>query len=306
MRKIVIVLLCISLFGAVFSFSSCGKTSNGGYSKTDPKTYLIVGLDDAASNTDVISLVRVSCGQISVLQIPRDTYVDIGSYPNKINHFVPRSVCNGNSIESAVSGLASLVSNTFGVKIDGYIAVKSSDVRSFVDSIGGVYVNCDRRRELIAGDDVVLQLEEGENLLTGDEAIHLIRHRAGYPRADIDRLDMQSLFYGGLLNTVRGRVSPTKIIGAYLGIRSSVVSSVPYTDVLKMISRRNEFKNAELRVTRVPGEAVLSECGLWYYVINKEETQRTLSNVFSNGSLNFDPENRFLPKEATLSDVYFK
>ena len=88
MKKAIILLtvtaICLSLISCrIFENQAQTGVNDSSY------TFLISGIDDAADNTDVILLLDVdlSSSNISVIQIPRDTYFNHSYMQNKINQY---------------------------------------------------------------------------------------------------------------------------------------------------------------------------------------------------------------------------
>lgn len=164
--------------------------------------YLVAGMDDAAENTDVLSIVNLnsSDGRLTYIQIPRDTYCNIDVYRNKINHIYSTARANGMTAKESMDRLSSFIEETFSIKLDGYVAVSQSAFRELIDGIGGVYVTLDD--EIAVDDGAGRKFKKGENHLGSDDALYLIRYRHGYARGDLDRLDVQKSFIRGLIKTV--------------------------------------------------------------------------------------------------------
>ena len=79
---------------------------NGAYtaSSGNGMNFLVVGVDNASENTDVISIVRLDERErrVSFVQIPRDTYCNMGVYQNKINHIYSSARASGENRAEAV------------------------------------------------------------------------------------------------------------------------------------------------------------------------------------------------------------
>lgn len=176
--------------------------------------YLCCGIDNVGHLTDVIMLVSVdnTTKSISILQIPRDTYVDLDIPTNKINAIYSSKKEN----ESGMEKLKSQVENDFGIKIRNYAAVTTNGFKSVVDSIGGVMV--DVPIDMDYDDDVQdlhIHLEKGYQLLDGDKAEQFVRFRKGWSDGDIGRLSAQQLFLTALsdkINTLSTKEINEKVI----------------------------------------------------------------------------------------------
>ena len=105
--------------------------------------YLILGLDDAASNSDAILIVsyKSSDNTASVIQLPRDTYCKSNTSLNKMNSVYASHKASGLSDKSALQKTAGFIEEKLGVRFDGYLAVRLADLVKLVDAFGGVKIN---------------------------------------------------------------------------------------------------------------------------------------------------------------------
>ena len=128
--------------------------------------------------------------EITVLQIPRDTYLIANATEGKVNRLYPAYRAAGQDKESALAQLTAEISDVFGIEIDHYMAADFSSVSYLVDRLGGLTVNVPS--DILLGDKTIAA---GERLLMGEDALAFIRHRAGYAEGDIGRLDAQKLLF---------------------------------------------------------------------------------------------------------------
>ena len=183
------VLLAVLPLSIAFDNGAAGEYSDP-LSTRGRTTILCVGLDEAAGNTDVLMLVTIDpvCKEITVLQIPRDTYLSADTLQGKINQLYPAYRAVGYDADTALSRLVAEVSDAFGVVIDHYAAVEFSSIAFLVDRLGGLTVHVPS--DILIGDKTI---PAGERLLMGDDALAFIRYRAGYIEGDLGRLDAQKL-----------------------------------------------------------------------------------------------------------------
>ena len=104
--------------------------------------YLILGLDDAASNSDAVLIVsyRSVDNTASVIQLPRDTYCKSKSPLNKINGVYASNKASGLSDKAALQNTADFIAEKLGVRFDGYLAVRLEDLIKLVDAFDGVKI----------------------------------------------------------------------------------------------------------------------------------------------------------------------
>ena len=244
-----------------------------------PITLLLCGLDEAAENTDVLCLASADFekGHIAVMQIPRDTYIreDGG---RRINSVYASARYKGAGEKEALSSLSSLVSDTFGVSLDGAVAFRASALRAAVDSLGGV---------------------------SGIEAEAFVRFREGYVTGDLGRVDAQKLFLSALLRRVREDMSVTALVRMLFSMQDGVITDLSLSRALALAAAvKRSLPSLSAVFFTLPGEAV-EEAGHWYYIANRKGAIALLSEYFS-GWRGFDPEKRLF-NEAALAhtNIYY-
>ena len=273
-------------------------------------TVLCIGLDAAAANTDVLMLVSLDGErrEISVLQIPRDTYFSAETAQKKINQLYPSERLHGAEAHAALSSLAGSLSESLGVRIDGYLALGLPAVAELIDGIGGVRVDVPAPiRHLASDGDGYIEIPAGEVLLGGREAVEFLRFRAGYTEGDLGRVDAQKLLLAATYRKLRGELSLPLILRLL-----STLYGRAYTDMSlgeqAALARAYYTNRSEFSVNflTLPGEATRREesSGLSYYVVNRKGAEEVLGRYF--GGASFDPAGRFLDgSRAHFVNIYY-
>lgn len=137
---------------------------------------LILGVDsrEPGSNlgrTDTMVLATFVPIQpyVGMLSIPRDLWVSIpGENENRVNtaHFFAEAAIPGSGPAAAME----TVRQNFGVDVDYYILVRFEGFKEVIDALGGLDV------ELA---EAVGEFEAGKHHLNGEDALALVRSRAG-------------------------------------------------------------------------------------------------------------------------------
>ena len=151
---------------------------------------------DAGQRTDTIMLMHVSKNHdsVSVVSLPRDSYVDIpGHGKNKINSaYSPQAYKDG----GAKLTVKTVEQNT-GVQIDHYVEVNFLGVLKIVDALGGVEICTPTPlRDKASG----INLSAGKHLLDGKQSLMYVRTRHTYANQDLGRVEAQQKFMSALLN----------------------------------------------------------------------------------------------------------
>ena len=143
----------------------------------DYYTVLVLGRDTGGGgNTDTMLLASydVTNQKATVMSIPRDTMVNVDWDVKKIN-----SVYNMNGAgEKGISAVYKEVSQLVGFEPDYRVVVEWDAVGKIVDAIGGV--NFDVPYDMDYHDpyqDLVIEQAKGYRLLSGDDAMQVIRWR---------------------------------------------------------------------------------------------------------------------------------
>lgn len=272
-----------------------------------PLNYLVIGLDDAAGNADIIILISTLPGtnELSFLQIPRDTYYSYGGGQNKINGVFASYRNSGMSEREALTAFSSDIENVFGIDITASFAVTLRAFRDFVTHIGGVRI--DMPYEYSFTDEHGeggFTLNEGENMLDGDMAETFIRYRRSYLLGDLSRMNAQKIFLKGMIKTVTS-LRFAKLAKAVFAIRGNLYTNCKITDVSKLLVKK-PGRNDELacRFITLPGEAVISSGGGSYFSANRKNSCEVLLRYF--GSTEFDVDGLLLNSgEPAFYNVYF-
>lgn len=151
---------------------------------------------DAGQRTDTIMLMHVSKNHdsISVVSLPRDSYVDIpGHGKAKINSaYSPQAYKNGGPKLTVDT-----VEQNTGVQIDHYVEINFLGVLKIVDALGGVEI-CTPKPMVDKASGI--NLTAGKHLLNGKQALMYVRTRHTYANQDIGRMEAQQKFLSALLN----------------------------------------------------------------------------------------------------------
>ena len=115
----------------LFSALSVARSSVGdnGRMRDEPFCVMLLGRDVVSGNADVVALLRVSGTErtISVLQIPRDTYICENGFEGKLNGY-----CDAFGEDA----LQKALERALGVSVSGYFSLDTHAVEAAVDAIG--------------------------------------------------------------------------------------------------------------------------------------------------------------------------
>lgn len=263
-------------------------------------TFLIAGTDVISNNTDVLMLASIDTekGEISIVQIPRDTFVNktVGGYSNvtRVNSVYAaaynraiKTTRSESARHIAMKDLKSRLEANLCVNIDYYVLVNTSSFRRIVDAVGGVWfdvpndMNYDDPEQGLS-----IHLKKGYQLLDGKAAEGLIRFREGYARGDLDRVSVRAEFLSAMMKQVKENMTADALAAIVGELLTSVDTSVPLTDAVYFAKQIYAIPSEKLVVTTLSGSSVMNpDTGVWsYYVINKRKALDDINkylNVFS-------------------------
>ena len=283
------------VFAVLISCASCHEMPKDSVDvlADAPAVILFAGLDEAAENTDVLFLLSVDTEKstIGVMQIPRDTYVAFPEAQNKINGIYASRRYGGASSEEALSYLSKEISELLSIPITGSVAFTAAVLRAAVDAMGGICVHLPQ----------ALSIEDkyypaGDQILFGEDAERLVRHRETYAMGDLGRVDMQKLVLSAMLRRARTELHPSDLIRLLLSMREDLITDLSPSRALSLgVFAHSRLSSLSPAFFTLPGEPLSYE-GHWYYVVNRPGCEKLLSAYFPFGSA-FDPSHRLYDGE---------
>lgn len=157
---------------------------------TEKYTFVVLGQDDGNGNTDTMMVVTFDTTNytLDVVSIPRDTLVNVSWSVKKANTLY--SACDGD-MDAFNSKLADLL----GFEVDFYVIVDLEAFSELVDAVDGIYYDVPRDMDYEdPAQDLYIHIDAGYQLLSGDDALKVVRYRKGYATGDIGRIETQQDF----------------------------------------------------------------------------------------------------------------
>lgn len=184
-------------------------------------TFLVVGNDNGYGNTDTLIVGRLDTKnhKLNLVSIPRDTMANVEWPVKKVNTI---QAFSDNGIEGLMDGISDIV----GFDIDSYISVNLKGFRALVQAIGGVYF--DVPQDMKYGDptqNLVIDIKEGYQLLTPEQAEGVVRFRSGYVAGDIKRIEVQQDFIMALAKQCLSMNNLTSNLDEYAEIFKTYVTT---------------------------------------------------------------------------------
>ncbi len=312
MKRFVFLLLAVSTFSFVTNAGGAALASSFKEIKEkDRYTFMLCGYDDAAENTDAIVLFDYDLdhNSASFIQIPRDTYVTTKYASGKINSVYPSLRASGYGQEAAMDKLAEVVSELVGTPIDGYAGYTINGLARLIDNLGGIELEMPFDFSIAdENGEYTLKLKKGINHLSGQQAVMFVRHRKGYALGDLARVDAQKIFLASFIKQIKNSINFPTAIKLAFNSGDGVYTNCKAMDILNIALKiRGRLSSAYVKYANLPGMAVESSGGAWYYIVNRPASLKMLGAIGFKTQLGFDPSNRFVnTDDAKLREIYYK
>ncbi len=249
----------------------------------DVSYFLVVGCDWTSSKqTDVIVVVCMDHKKntVSMLQIPRDTYVNTVYGGNRINSVFP----NARQGELPINALRRCLSDQLQIPIDHYILFTIEGAVNVVDAIGGVEMNL--KSQIRIEDPIKLgkyyNIGPGKVKLSGKDAIGFMRKRygneEGYDGSDIGRVKQQRKFYSALFNELL-KMSKTEIFKVANGCFSEIQTDLTLNEAAAFALAAKGMDKNDIHIFGLPGQAC--SYGASYYSIHRDEYVEMFNTYFN-------------------------
>ncbi|MFR5071659.1 MAG: LCP family protein [Bianqueaceae bacterium] len=256
----------------------------------DNVTVLLFGLDLDGLHTDVMMLCNFNTATktTSLVSIPRDTQVtltdqeyqalkDINRYTKKtlkLTEVHNYASDGGNANAWSVD----MVEKLLDIHIDFYAAVTFEGFREVIDAIGGI--EFDVPKTITTWNDDYqrnVTVEAGRQVLNGEQAEAVVRHRQTYQMGDLERVEMQQSFLRAAADQLlRGTLRLPKLIRTC----SYVLTDAELVDILRYASIAADIDLDSLMTATLPGEA-RDEDGKSYFFLDKKGCQEMMAKIFN-------------------------
>lgn len=287
--------------------------------KDDYYTFLVLGRDIVGLNTDIIMFVSFDAanGEISIMQIPRDTYIEIKGYSRKINsvyqymHGVAYNNGKADVDRAAMEDTVAVFEANLGVTIDYYALVNLAGFGNIIDIIGGVPIDVPYDMNYSDPDqDLYINIKAGQQVLNGETAQQFIRYREGYVQGDIGRIDAQKLFMTALIEQVKNNINVSTLVGMINQMYTNVTTSLSVADLTYFAKTFFTIDDTSINFITFPGSDVTYTYS--YYIMQRADMLALLNRYFNVYKTDisdaaFDPYEIFTnSKSSEITKIYQK
>jgi len=245
------------------------------------KNILFLGVDSNGrmansffgTRSDSIILLNIdkSGESINMISIPRDSKVYLAGKKgsDKINsaHAFGGPVLAVKTIE-----------DTFGIDINNYIVVNYAGVRDFIQAIGGVPINIEKRmyyRDKTAG--LIIDLQPGYQVLDAQKAEGYLRFRND-AMGDIGRIKRQQWFLQALLDKLKSGKTILKAPELIGILGKNIKTDMNLFDLSNILNLAGELKPENIKIATLPGRP--SKYGaVSYWILDADKTQKIINRL---------------------------
>ena len=277
---------------------------------------LLIGHDRAATLADVTILVNCNTNDksITVMQLPRDTCVQ-QFVTNKLNAvystYYNGAIKDGKDVayETAMEEVSSLLEQTLCINIHHTAILNLDGLINIVNILGGVDLYVPKDMQYYDPEQGLnINLKEGYQTLTGEQAEEFVRFRSGFLQQDLGRINAQKIFLTALFQKVKSSISITntdKLAQIADEVFKNLHTDMSLSDILFYAKFLLGVNLDNLNMTTIPGNLTGS-----YYVINRAATLEVINEYFNiyNTEITdsiFDRNRFFCLDDQTLLNYYY-
>ena len=283
---------------------------------TEPFTILLMGVDSTENNIStstyngdalMILTFNPSKNSITMLSIPRDTYLNISCMDNRHNKITHSAWYNESCIIDTLN-------NTFNIDIDYYIKINFKGLVNLVDNLGGIDVDvpysfCESNSNRLWGANTIY-VKEGFRHLNGEQALALSRNRHPWPEfctseytdyysSDIIRGENQQKVLNAIIEKIKNIKSIDTIYDLLDTISNNIITNLDTNNILSFYNTSKKINNIKIQKLYLNGydeyiydydyiHNVGTKLTLYNYIPYKEsinELSKAMNNNL-NGNLN--------------------
>lgn len=210
-----------------------------------------------------------------------------------------------------MKGLSAEIEQNLHITIDYQIHMDLQGFRDIVDAIGGVdmYVPYNMKYS-DPGQNLYINLKEGQQTLNGDKAEQFVRFRASYVNGDLGRQDAQKLFMVAFFKNFKEKVSLTNVFSIVSAMMEHVTHTIPSEDLDYFGRQVLSMDFSNITMLSAPNTPIYIGNGS-YVVLHR----KALLDVVNSGFLifggnyyvkdeYFDVERNFTTNDASVKAIY--
>lgn len=290
---LLVVLIAVGVGGYYYIQSSYNYKPNSNYSALDKIELLdvvfnkverlniaLLGVDERKNDpgrSDTIMIVSLDFKnkKVNILSIPRDTRVYIPDHGfTKINHAY------------AYGGLnlsLKTIENFLNIPIHYYVKMNFQQFEKFIDAIGGVEIEVEKRMYYRdRTDKFLVDLTPGIHHLNGKEALGYVRFRHD-AMGDLARVERQQKFLKALFKQMKEKINLLNL-PSYISLAGSIFeTNASLIEAMVIASKFIDISEQDIHTLILPGVPENIN-GISYIIPDENKIKELLNEYFLNNN----------------------
>ena len=250
-----------------------------------PEYILLLGSDarpgQGHTRSDSVVIVRLDkeSKKVTLLSIPRDTYVPVPGHGNT-------KLAHANAYGGPALAITT-VRNYTGIPIDHYIELNFAGFARIVDALGGVHIDVDvtindKNGANSGGVSNVTHIDKGKQVLNGAQALTYVRvrHIAG---GDAARMRHQQVFLRALATQALATDNLSHLPSVINAAADNIETDLKVPAILALAQEYQGFRGDSIKGYNSAGHG--AKIGGVYYVVPDAAKSQALFRAFQDGTL---------------------
>lgn len=250
-------------------------------------TILLAGIErkeeekNGRSDMLLVATVNPHTQKISMVNIPRDTMVDIEEIgkKDKINH----AYAHG-----GINYTINTLENLLEIPIDYYVSTDFQGFEDIVDTVGGVNVDVPFTVDIQLADTLKWKTyTKGPMLLQGNEALAYVRMRKRDTEGDRGRNTRQKQVIQDIINKATSLSNIPKMDNMIKDVGENVQTNIPPSKYLELMKMYQKMKAKPIEQLQLNGEdkqmySELEKKKIWYFFPREDSLQELKESLKLN------------------------
>ena len=251
---------------------------------------LIMGESTGMSDTIIVCYYSPKTQNVSMLSIPRDTYVKNENYKYSAYNKINSLYSGGKTPEKTVQA----VNEITGLDIDYYILVDTEALIKLVDLIERVYFDVPIDMDYDDGQDLHIHLKKGYQKLTGEQVEQVVRFRhnndgTSYPPdygdEDYGRMKTQRNIIMEIAKQTIKLKNITEIKNILNIMKEEVKTNVNFNSIIDYVPYAVNVDMSTIKTSQLPGVSENRGGYGWFFYYDEKETKKIVDELFNGNSL---------------------
>ena len=247
---------------------------------------LIMGESTGMSDTIIVCSYNPRTQNVSMLSIPRDTYVTNGNYKYSAYNKINSLYSGGKTPEKTVQA----VNEITGLDINYYILVDTEALVKLVNLIGGVYFDVPTDMNYDDdGQDLHIHLTKGYQKLTGEQVEQVVRFRHNndgtsyspdYGDEDYGRMKTQRNIIIEIAKQTIKLKNISEIKNILNIMKEDVKTNVNFNNIIDYLPYAVGVDMNTIKTFQLPGVSENRGGYGWFFYHDEEETEKLVDELF--------------------------